>query len=181
MRVGKKFSGMLIFAILIAMVLYGTVVAYMFRQTEYKDNQFIPASVSCEVTEEVTDNSKTGIWVKNTGNINAYLRVKLISYWVDETGAIMPKASEVPVLALGQDWIAGDNGTYYYIKPVKPEDSTENLIQSSVELKKDTDGNMQVIEVFAEAIQAEPMKAVVTSWNVTLKDKGIITNAKQMD
>ena len=41
--------------------------------------------------------------------------------------------------------------------------------------KKDTDGNRQVVEIFAEAIQAEPVDAVISSWGVTLDAKGNIS------
>lgn len=62
-------------------VLTSSVGAYMRKQTPTVENVFVPAEVSCEVDEEVNQNQKTSITVKNTGNIEAYLRLRLVTYW----------------------------------------------------------------------------------------------------
>ena len=165
----------ILIATLVFLVLCGTVIAYMFRQTEYKDNQFTPAEVKCQVAEEFDGTRKTEVKVTNTGNIDAYLRVRLVSYWVDAAGNVVAKPSEMPAIDMASGWLKGENDTYYYTVPVAPEAFTDDLISSPIILEKDENGYLQVLEIFAEAIQSEPAKAVTNSWGVTVDADGNIT------
>lgn len=169
----------LYFALLLVLIfiLCGTVIAYMFTQTGYEENSLQPATVACQVVETFSDGAKTSIKIKNTGNIKAYLRLRLVSYWVDSEGAIAPKTSTMPSFSLNTtDWIAGANHTYYYKTPVDPnvdEGLTSDLLEtgSSLTLAPDEDGCSQVVEIFAEAIQSEPGNVTsppVSNWGVTL-------------
>ena len=178
---------LLIASLAISLLLCGTVLAYMFTQTEYKDNEFTPANVSCKVFEKFDGTQKTSIQVQNTGNIDAYLRVRLVSYWVDADGNIVAKPSAMPEINMAAGWIKGANNTYYYTKPVGPAAYTGSLLSSPINLEKDREafvygqkdenGNMQVIEVFAEAIQSKPYNAVINSWKVSVDANGNITAA----
>lgn len=168
-------------ALLMAMVLIcGSVFAYMFMRTANQTSTFVPAKVSCTVSEEFnqTTGAKSSITVKNTGNIDAYLRVRLVSYWVDSNNNVAAKSS--PNLELNYDttnWIAGSDDTFYYIHPVLPGDSTPVLFPGSITLDESAEGFRQVVDVFAEAIQAKPADAATESWDVTLEDDGTITAA----
>lgn len=168
----------ILIVVLVVTVLCGTVLAYMFRQTEYEDNYFTPAGVSCKVQEK-TDSpltKKTSIKVQNTGNIDAYLRVRLVSYWVGADGNIVAKPSSVPEITPAEGWIKGTNDTYYYQSPISPENSTKELLSAPIVLAEDENGYLQVVEVFAEAIQSKPENAVTDSWNVSLDEAGRITD-----
>lgn len=185
MKNRKKYSLILIAFLLALFIVCGTVLAYMFKQSEYKDNQFNPAEVSCEV-HEVTDSNipsrvteKSSIKLKNTGNIDAYLRVRFVSYWVqtasDGSTKIASKPSVMPEFEIADGWIKGSNDTYYYQKPVAPGKLTYELLASeSVIHLTEEDGYLQVVEVFAEAIQSKPEKAVTNRWNVELDVNGNI-------
>lgn len=157
----------------------GSVVAYMVKRTQFKENTFTPAVVTCELHEvkNADTTKKTSITVENTGNVNAYMRVRLVSYWVDPaTGAIAAKPSPVVSFTPGLGWVAGSENTYYYQAPVAPGDTTNELLGSEITLTS-LDGLVQVVEVFAEAIQAQPASAVTGSWGVTLNGSGYITSA----
>ena len=169
----------LIVTLVVALTLCGTVIAYMFRQTEHKDNQFTPAIVSCEVLESFDGQQKSSIQVQNTGNIDAYLRVRIVSYWVDSYGNIVAKPSSMPEITLDDGWITGSNNTYYYQSSVAPVTATPNLLKdgTSIYLEQDENGYLQVVEVFAEAIQSKPTNAVTNSWKVSLDTNGNITAA----
>lgn len=163
-------------------VLSSSIYAFMYKETPVQTNDFTNAIVDCEVNEMRTDNTKTSIAVRNTGNVDAYIRVRLVSYWVDEAKNIVAKASETPKLSSSNidtyDWIADvDNDVYYYKHPVAPNANTENLLEKTQITLVTEDGYKQVVEVFAEAIQAVPKKAVENSWNVTVEN-GIITTVK---
>ena len=152
------FIVILIASLVVALTLCGTVLAYMFRQTEYKDNEFVPANVSCKVVEAFDGIEKTSIQVQNTGNIVA-------------------KPCTMPEINMATGWIKGTNNTYYYTKPVSPAAQTGSLLSSPIILEEDENGYMQVIEVFAEAIQSKPYNAVINSWKVSMDANGNISAA----
>lgn len=176
MKKHRILSVLLIAELVLSLLLCGTVFAYMFRRTEYKDNEFTPANVACKVVEEFNGVRKASIQVQNTGNIDAYLRVRLVSYWVDADGKIVAKPSAMPEINMAAGWIKGANNTYYYETPVSPTKQTTSLLSSPITLEKDENGYMQVIEVFAEAIQSEPLSAVIGSWGVTVDSNGNIVS-----
>ena len=167
---------LLVASLSVLLILCGTVLAYMFRQTEYVDNEFTPAIVSCSVVEEFDGVQKASIRVQNTGNIDSYLRVKLVSYWVDADGNIVAKPSKLPEITLASEWIKGGNNTYYYQTPVAPSELTETLLSAPIILEKDENGYLQVVEVFAEAIQSKPLGAVTDSWGVNIDSNGNIVS-----
>lgn len=152
-------------------LLCGTTFALMLRQTAPLDNQFEAAVVNCTVVESFDGAQKTRIAVKNNAptdqppsNIPAYLRVRLVSYWVDGDGNIISKPSEMPEITIADGWIKGADNTFYYSYPVDPGASTPNLLGADIDLEQDSDGYRQVIEVFADAIQSKPESAVTESW-----------------
>ena len=149
----------------------GVTLSFMFKEAE-KTNTFVPAAVTCEVEESLFSGVKSKVCVKNTGNAAAYLRIRLVSYYVYDNGSIAGRvSSQYPTLTLQNGWIAGADHTYYYTTPVKPDEKTgilcDPITLGTVEL---ADGKTvyQVLEVFAEAIQAEPVRAVQEAWNVTV-------------
>lgn len=162
----------------------GVTLAFMFKKAE-STNTFVPAQVSCVVHEkmdgqEVTGNTAVGkekseIRVENTGNIKAFIRVKLVSYYVDENGSIIGTSSNYPDITTKNDWIAKENHTYYYSNPVDPSGKTKLLCDPVTLEKTQIDGKTvyQVLEVFAEAIQAEPTSAVEGAWGITIKNGAV--------
>ena len=193
---------MLMIAVVLLMTLVPLTISYMLRRSPTMVNQFDPANVSCKVVEDFYKErrEKTSIAVKNTGNVEAYIRLKIITYWEDSKGTVVARASEKIDFALGADWIADTNkdtsgnlinpNTYYYVKPVKPKDNTGELLgvvdgeKEKIVLKvvtKDVVINQatgetitytyyQVVEIMAEAIQSVPDKAVEDSWKVVVDD-----------
>ena len=177
-------------ALLAVAAIVGTVFALMRKDTPKLENEFVPAVVQCEVHEAL---SYTGTYpeyvtehgnvrIKNTGNIDSYLRIRFVSYWVKfntETTSweIAPKSSVMPDLHVDTtNWVAGDNYTYYYPTPVNPKAFTPIINTAPIVLQ--TDGEyIQVLEVFAEAIQSLPSSAVTGSWHVTLDANGKIISA----
>ena len=164
----------------------GGTVAFMFKKAQ-KKNTFQVAQVKCEVHEKMdgkehkdAGNTKSELCVKNTGNIDEFIRIRLVSYYVDDNGDIVGRASSnYPELKLKDGWIAGKDHTYYYKEPVKANASTTILCEPiTLGTKTLVNGTevKQVIEVFAEAIQAKPEKAVAKAWGVTVTD-GKITSA----
>ena len=164
----------------------GLTLAFMFKKAE-KTNRFIPAEVSCAVREKMDGNEvngtdavggeKSDIRVENTGNVREFLRLKMVSYYVDANGDIVGTvSSQYPTLSLKNGWIAGANHTFYYPYPVEPGKATEILCEPfSLGQMQLADGKTvyQVIEVIAEAVQAEPISAVQAAWGVTVTNNTI--------
>lgn len=164
----------------------GLTLAFMFKKAE-KTNRFIPAEVSCAVREKTDGSEVTGIAavgseksdirVENTGNVKEFIRLRLVSYYVDSSGDIAgTTASQYPNLTLKNGWIAGANHTYYFPYSVEPGEATEILcepfILGQMQLENGTTV-YQVIEVIAEAVQAEPVSAVREAWGVTVTNNTI--------
>lgn len=149
----------------------GVTLSFMFKKAE-KTNTFVPAKVTCQVEESLLSGVKSDVCVKNTGNAAAYLRIRLVSYYVDDNGDIAGSvSSQYPALTLRNGWIAGADHTYYYPTPVEPDAKTGILCAPiTLDTVKLADGTpvYQVLEVFAEAIQAEPVGAVQEAWKVTV-------------
>lgn len=151
----------------------GLTLAFMFKKAE-KTNRFIPAEVSCAVREKMKGSEKSDIRVKNTGNVREFLRLKMVSYYVDENGDIVGTvSSQYPTLILKNGWIAGANHTYYYTFPTDPGGMTEILCEPVTlgqELLANGKTVYQVIELIAEAVQAEPSDAAQEVWGVTVEN-----------
>lgn len=148
----------------------GATAAYMFKESNDVKNDFIPASVTCEAEEAFDGNEKSSIAVKNTGNIDAYMRVRLVSYWVNEGGNIVGKPSEMPSVDYDADlWVQDkENNTYYCTERIAPNGVTPQLLKSPIVLQTaEFNGKTvyQVVEVFAEAIQADSNQAMQDAWN----------------
>ncbi len=194
-------------ALLTTMAMGGTI-AFLTATPAEVTNKFSPAKVTVTVDEdfneeETPDNIKKNVTVKNTSNIDAYVRVKLISYRIDNpqdengnwdrdswinVGGLAP----IPEFTLGKGWVE-HNGCYYYTLPVAPGSSPANpLIGSDGILLEDSyaivikddhsaiasgdfDGGKQVIEVMAEAIQALPSNAVQEAWGIEVNSDGSLT------
>lgn len=185
MKRNKNIVLITIFIVTLAAAI-GITIAYMFKKSEVT-NHFNPAQVSCRVHEKLDDiehtdginigSKKSDITVENTGNITSYLRVRLVSYWVDEKGDVVGEPSKMPTINYDQsNWIAGSDNTYYYKKPVDAGEQTAILCDAfTLEQKIDSDSDTlyQVVEVFAEAVQANPQDAVEAAWKVTLVNSQI--------
>lgn len=166
----------IIVPVLLGIVVFATTAfAYMYRKSASVDNTFVPAYVECAVNEEFADNTKTSVTVQNNGNTDAYIRVKIVSYWTDDEGNIMGIPSKAPVFTPASGWIPA-NGAYYYANKVPDGASTPSLLGSNIVLETSPEGYHQVVEIFAEAIQAQPAKAVQEAWGATVGTNGAITS-----
>ena len=118
--------------------------------------KFVPVHVSANVNGDYT--------VQNTGNIDAYIRAKVVLNRVDEAGNIEADGA-VPTLNVPADWTkVGDylyyNGTVASNGKVAPEGSTTAPFDPA-----EVAEGVQ-ITVIAEAIQAEG-GAAADAWGVT--------------
>lgn len=170
-------------AVVTVLVSLTSVMAYMFKRSEILDNQFVPASVQCAVTEVFENDTKTSVKVQNTGDIEAYIRLRIVTYWQDSKGNAV--AITAPEIKFDDDWkydtdnwiYDEDEKTFYHKTPVAANGLTSELLAKDFEgikLEKRTEifnGEKYtyhpVITFVAEAIQSKPTAAVL-QWKVTL-------------
>ena len=165
-----KSSALIIALALILVLAVGGTVAYIFTQTDPVINTFTPTEAKITVDEKTNSNKKTSITVENISTgVPVYIRVALVANMIDKDENVTGAAS-VPTFTLGDNWIVGNDGYYYYTEPVPVRESTGNLLEKAMTL----DENMQVV-VLADAIQAMPKEAVIDAWGVTVDSNGSIS------
>ncbi|MBS6396742.1 MAG: hypothetical protein KH452_06280 [Clostridiales bacterium] len=179
-RKNRRKAGTLFLSLLLMIVLaVGGTVAYLTTQSSPVQNNFTPSFVDCEVEEEFDGAIKSNVNVTNTGDTEAYIRVKLITYRVNDEGQHIGGTAEIPKFTPGDNWIKYESKGevyYYYTLPVAPGNKPASDLISSIALTgtyNDADGGKQVIEVMAEAIQSGPAEAVGASWGVSISEGSV--------
>ena len=132
-----------------AVAAVGVTMAFMFRKAD-AENRFEPAVVTCTVHEQLNDDTFTA--GTHTGDVKSNIRV-------ENTGTY---PAYVRVRLVGR-WVNGAGETVGGVPMV---------LETGTGLDGST--SYQVVEVFAEAIQAAPEEAVSAAWGVTVTD-GVIT------
>ena len=166
-------TAVLIMAVLLLLgAAVGSTVAFLIDKTEPVTNTFTYAKVSCEVTENFTNNKKDNVQVKNTGTIDAYIRATYVVNWVDAQGNIAASDPEDYSYSLTKNpdskWIEKD-GYFYYTSPVAPGASTQgSLLTCTVVTSPESPEYTLSVEILAEAIQSVPEDAVKAAWGVSI-------------
>ena len=167
LRTGRLTTMVIATVLLLALAIGGTL-AWLSTKDAPIQNKFLPTKVTCEVQEKFngTTGEKTNVNVKNTGTIDAFIRVKLVTYRTNDQGQHIGGTASLPAFTLGTGWVKyGDY--YYYTKPVAPNQKPETNLTDSMTLigsYMDTDGGKQAVDVMAEAIQSVPEDAVKAAW-----------------
>ena len=157
----------------------GTTAAYLLDETTPLQNSFDPVFVECEVEEVFDKTTKSNVTIKNTGEIDAYIRAVFVVTWVASDGSIYSTAPARGVdyeLVLGASgWEVGSDGFYYYTSAVAPGASTSTLIDSlTVVSQTPPEGHKLSVHVAATAIQSTPAAAVENAWGVTVDSDGTL-------
>lgn len=163
-------------AILCSIIACATI-AFVFTNTEPVENTFTDAYVACDVLETFNGTTKSNVTIKNTGEVQSYIRAKVVVTWmsadetkvtalkpVDDTDYVITYADETGVTT---NWEKGADGYWYYKIPVNVGDETENLIESC-SLKDGAnapDGYYLSVEIVASSIQSTPTRVVTEQWN----------------
>lgn len=150
----------------------GGTLAWITAQTPAVINTFTPAHVTCEVDEKFDGTTKSDVKIKNTGDIDAYIRAAVVVNWADASGNVSGTPVTVNDYTMtlnlnSSGWVEGTDGYYYYISPVAPEGTTANLIDSCTPVpEKAPDGYKLQVTILAEAIQSTPDTAIKEAWGV---------------
>lgn len=178
-RGGHSGRRTLILLLALALLTCGIVgtVALLLDQTQPVSNTFSEVKIPNDIVENFDGKVKESITVLNEGNIDAYIRVRLVTYRVDDNGNRIGGAAVIPTFTPANGWFqVGDY--YYYPDPIAPDGSTPNLLPSGgieLEAYTDADGGKQVIEVISESIQSVPESTVNQTWTAVQVVNGKLT------
>ena len=144
----------------------GATVAFVTAQGGSVNNRFTPGKVACSVNNDYE--------ITNDGNIDAYIRAAVVVNW-EKDGNICGTA---PVA--GQDYELDWDKTnwekideYYYYKRVVASKGTTPTVVTVTQITDAPSGYALVVEVLAEAIQAQGKidgtntKAFQDAWKIT--------------
>lgn len=176
-RSGNRLAAMTVATVLLLALTIGGTVAWLTSKTNDITNTFTPSKVTCRVDESFNETTgvKSDVNVTNTGDTDAFIRVKLVTYRTNAEGQHIGGVAEVPAFNPGGGWVKyGDY--YYYTKPVAPGGKPEKALIESIQLTSgytDADGGNQAMDVMAEAIQSEPAEAVGEAWGVSISQGSV--------
>lgn len=162
MRMNKTKIVAVTIALALIVMFSGGTLAYLLDKTAPVVNTFEPSQVTCKVEEDEFDGiTKRNVAIKNTGDVPAYIRAKLVVTWMSADGkkvyAKAPTAEEYVLTGTHSDWKLGTDGFWYYTKQVSAGAKTENLI-GSCSLADDVNSPEEYylsVEIVASAIQAQ--------------------------
>lgn len=163
--------------ILILAVTAGVTIAYLTMRTNKVTNTFSAAFVTTDIEEEIDNHVKNDVKVKNTGDIDAYIRAAVVVTWQNAAGDVwgtMPvEGTDYSIEWTLDNWFVGSDGFYYYKNPVEPEESTKILF-TECQIKEGVNAPEENyylnVEILASGIQAEPKTTVESVWGVTTEE-----------
>ena len=128
-RKRKKWVMLTVAMLLLLAAGVGGSIAYLLDKTDMVNNTFTPGRVTVDIAEEKTPTTKSNIRVQNTGNVPAYIRVTLVTYWTDADNKVVPQpdGGSVSTPSVKPGWSCADN-IYYYNSSVAPGDLTDAML-----------------------------------------------------
>lgn len=167
----------------------GSTVAWLADETTGVTNTFATSEVATAIDEKRSGETKSEVKVKNTGDIDAYIRAAVVVTWQDASGNVYGKA---PVEGAdysitwstdesdGEEgrWLE-DGGFYYWSNPVAPGEFTGELIDVCSYSANAPEGYFLNVEIIGSGIQADGTASsgevgavgkapVEIAWGVTL-------------
>lgn len=172
---GLKKPSTLLALFLILSLVCGVTLAYLSVKTNDIKNTFTPSKITTQVEETFDGTTKSDVKIKNTGDTTAWIRAAVVITWQDKDGNVY---SQVPVedtdysisYDLKNGWAKGDDGFYYWTKPVKSvkENSTDCytgvLISRCTANQTAPDGYTLHVEIVCSGIQYKPANVFNENW-----------------
>ena len=192
---GKKQLLVIVGIAMLYAIVSGACLALVFTDTDPVENTFKSSYVACDVLEGSDGNSfdgvtKTDVRIKNTGDVQSYIRASVVATWVSATDpdtvtALKPLAGNDYTIVYGTSakWKQGSDGYWYYTAPVDPGNVTDDLIERCVCSVTPPEGYYLSVEIVASSIQSTPAYVVTEQWSSGVSgvstDDGITLLIKQ--
>lgn len=170
-KLNKKAVAIVALCICLALCAVSGVWAYLISVTDPLENKFVPAKVTCEVEESFSGGVKSDVTVRNTGDVNAFIRATVVATYISSDDKVYSKApiegvDYVVNWSSNNKWKKGSDGFWYYSDFLQPNAATVNLIETATELSA-PEGYTLNLQIIATAIQSEPNTAVQNAWGIT--------------
>lgn len=179
----KKPVALVALLLLLCCTVAGTL-AYLVDSTDPVTNTFTPAHVSTEVNEDFDGITKSNVTIKNTGDIDAYIRAAVIINWASDkevgvvSGTAPKEGTDYTIDWTMVNWVkVGDY--YYYTQKVAAKGETKQLF-TDCKLKEGVtppSGYHLQVTILADGIQAEPVHVVADVWKDVRVDGGKLVDA----
>ena len=164
----NKLAILFIAVVMLIGAVVGSTVAFLVTETAPVENKFTYASISTEIKEIFDGEKKSDVRVVNNGDTTAYIRATYVINWLDKNGNIV---SSVPSdynyeleLNIGNNWILGTDGFYYYKEPVAAGASTAGSLLTCKAVYPANPEYTLSVEILATAIQSTPASAARNAW-----------------
>lgn len=168
----RKAVALLVCLTLAATLTVGSTLAFLVTKTDSIVNIFTPTKVTVTV-EEKFENAKEDVKIKNTGTTDAWIRTAVVITWQDKDGnvyGIPPVVNSEYTIEydLENGWVKGDDGYYYWTKPVAPDNLTGILIEKC-EYKENQapTGYYLPVDVVASGLQSKPASVFNDKWSTS--------------
>ena len=183
-KITQKVSIAILCFLWIAVLAIGGTLAYLFTSTQQVINTFSVPSDGSSIVEEIEGNVKKKVVITNTGDVDSYIRARVIFTWQNEAGQVHPTAVVHPSEGVTGDyqitWNTGSaagawterNGMYYYNGVVDAKASTAALFTNCTPVNPaPEEGYTLHVEILSQSVQAEGVaedgnKAVEKAWGV---------------
>lgn len=176
---GAKRSLVLVVSVLaLVLAVAGGTLAWLTANSGPVTNTFTPAQVTCTVEETFGGTTKSDVKIKNTSNIDAYIRAYVVVTWKNADGNVYGK----PVKDTDYTMTMPDNtkwfksGDYYYYPDAVPSGASTGVLISECKLNEGVTppaGYSLSVEIIAEAIQSQPETAVGEAWGVKIAPNSV--------
>ena len=162
----------------------GGTFSWLAVESQQITNLFDVGAVSSEIIEgSFSGISKSNVSIKNTGNVEAYIRAAIVPSWENAEGDAVPLHAGLDDMdiSLGSDGWLLSGGYYYFKTPVGAGELTPVLIKSAS--VKESSAGYQAgykmnLTILCDAIQAdggnEEKSAVEDAWGVRAGPDGTL-------
>jgi len=182
-RRSRKSAALLVSLLLLLTVTIGGTIAFLTDSDGPLHNLFNPSQVTTAVEETLDGNTKKNVYIKNTGDTDAWIRAAVVVTWQDANGNIYgqaPIAGTDYIINYNVDenktditkWYPGSDGFYYWPSPVAANTGgTGVLINRCTPSKSITVGTgveavtyYLTVEIIGSGIQSKPANVFNTEW-----------------
>lgn len=174
MHLSDKIKKMIVFVcifLLLAAVSVGATIALLLDVDGPVENTFQPASIATQIKEDIQEGKNQNVSIQNNGNIDIWIRATVVVTWQDEDGNIYGRAPEPGTdykITMGNGWLIGADGFYYWPFRVDVGNGTGALISEYSYIANAPEGYNLVVDVVSSGLQASPSYAVEQSWTNSL-------------
>ena len=178
MKISKKAIIFICSFIVVVVAGFASTYAVLTSKTDPVSNKFYEGKIVLYQTETTVTNT-------TESDVAVYIRVAIVVNYQDKSDNTIFHEGAVEgidyTILDAADWLRGNDGFYYYTKPVKIGETTSALPDISRNLLPEDDHKHEYIMVttyVAVGIQANVTAPVIDKWNVTVDESGKITGFK---